>query len=250
MWSVEYVQVPDEVKKRNKAKGDQVDSVPIPPEVETVQTQPIDIPLMNRRASCDSYDSPGRSAIERLKDFKDPDLLATKRADVLGSSAESDSHVRNGKDKFSDHWYLADRLDSNVSTTSSNSDLYRCDDCASTDGDILGKPADTCSQKSADISIDAAVDALMELEDSGALANNNSNASDTGSLKEAAGTQPAKDTTDAATDNNGNQPSTNGEPKVSPSSEYVVITENDLKTATAEELLKKYKRKGNGLREG
>lgn len=99
MWSVEYVQVPDETKivipdkpepngtsltttdmcsnKGNEfSKGDNAD--------ETVYQR-------SRSMSCDSYEEDSQRVVNRLQEFKDPDQLTSKYVEP-GSSVDSNSH--------------------------------------------------------------------------------------------------------------------------------------------------------------
>ena len=82
MWSEEFVEVPDETYQKPKSTT-KVEAKPV---FSTPQSAPQPIPSGNNQADRASEE---RSVVERLKDFKDPDYLATKEVE-LGSSTESD----------------------------------------------------------------------------------------------------------------------------------------------------------------
>ncbi|ESO89055.1 hypothetical protein LOTGIDRAFT_154132 [Lottia gigantea] len=144
MWSIEYVQVPDETK--TKLKEDNTDSTNKDNSKSVRNTSispPVNVPKISRRESCDSY-SELRSATDMLRDFKDPDFLVAKGCE-LGSSAESESHLvqkmkdkdcESSRDRMSNDFSMLERLESNMSTTSSTSDIYKTDDGTSTNGDL------------------------------------------------------------------------------------------------------------------
>lgn len=224
MWSVEFVQLPEEAKckactentKENKDK-DVTDSLAplsatttntiatstttetktsaIPSTEDTTAsnnmnislsssvTKPTDIPRLGRRESCDSYSVDAKAVADRLKEFKDPDYLAAKEIE-LGSSAESESYfgrrLAGCKDELSGIGQTDKRNESNLSSTSSASDIYKTSDTASVEDDLDTAASnelliyEECPRLSAASlhagdngsvrSVDAAVDALLELE--------------------------------------------------------------------------------------
>ena len=218
MWSVEFVQVPEEAKckactegtKENKGKEDVTDSLAplsattttttttstttetktstIPSTQDTTAssnitssgsiTKPTDMPRLGRRESCDSYIVDAKAVADRLKEFKDPDYLATKEIE-LGSSAESESYFSRRlaacKDEMSGIGPPDKRNESNLSSTSSASDIYKTSDTASVEDDLDTAASnellifEECPRLSAVDngsvkSVDAAVDALLEFE--------------------------------------------------------------------------------------
>ena len=176
MWSVEYVQVPVELKTKI---SDIHDAEKTQPNSSASTTTPaINIPKrkMSRHGSCDSYNE-ARPAIDLLKDFKDPDYLVAKEVE-LGSSADSESHYINRiknripttkAEQDKDIEEVFSRLDSNLSTASSASDLCKGDDGASVSSDIEElsvQEVDSSSVKSGD-HVDPAVDAAADLCETG-----------------------------------------------------------------------------------
>lgn len=232
-----------------------------------VNTQPIGIPKIARRESCDSY-SDARSAVDLLKDFKDPDYLAAKECE-LGSSADSEHHyvnrMKNRDNKKREQTNTGDtekdvfeRLESNLSTTSSTSDLYRGEDGTSTngDGDDLSRECDSSSIKSGEHSLDTALDVLTELGDEEKVSSQNS--------QQPSQSEPCL----AAVASGENSVGVDGRSKSHPdlkgsghesdssrsnSSDFVVIQDGEVADSkkSMEEVLKKYKPKNkNTLREG
>ncbi|XP_048248442.1 WD repeat and FYVE domain-containing protein 3-like isoform X1 [Haliotis rufescens] len=265
MWSVEYVQVPIETKTKSKDQPEtgKKDVVTSP----VVNTQPIGIPKIARRESCDSY-SDARSAVDLLKDFKDPDYLAAKECE-LGSSADSEHHyvnrMKNRDNKKREQTNTGDtekdvfeRLESNLSTTSSTSDLYRGEDGTSTngDGDDLSRECDSSSIKSGEHSLETALDVLTELGDEEKVTSQNS--------QQPSQSEPCL----AAVASGENSVGVDGRSKSHPdlkgsghesdssrsnSSDFVVIQDGEVADSkkSMEEVLKKYKPKNkNTLREG
>ncbi|XP_041362357.1 WD repeat and FYVE domain-containing protein 3-like isoform X2 [Gigantopelta aegis] len=180
MWSVEYVQVPVEVKAKIK---DVTDVETSKTDGSTSSSSPTAAPAINipkrkmsRHGSCDSYNE-ARPAMDLLKDFKDPDYLVAKEME-LGSSADSETHyinriktriptVKAGQDK--DVEEVFSRLDSNLSTASSASDLCKGEDGASVNSDIeelSAQEVDSSSIRFGD-HVDTAVDAVAELNEAG-----------------------------------------------------------------------------------
>ncbi|CAI9723395.1 repeat and FYVE domain-containing 3-like isoform X2 [Octopus vulgaris] len=212
MWSVEFVQVPEEAKckacsenskEANRRKEDETDSNTVPPVTRLVPTssvstssntapinamngasKPTDIPRMTRRESCDSYSIDAKAVADRLKEFKDPDYLAAKEIE-LGSSAESENYFVRRMGCKEDMVDLVPpeidkRGDSNLSSTSSTSDIYKTSETGSTEDLEVTAPSDLlifeeCPSSSATSmpnaedsvsikSVDHAVDALAELQ--------------------------------------------------------------------------------------
>ncbi|XP_050392525.2 WD repeat and FYVE domain-containing protein 3 [Patella vulgata] len=143
MWSIEFVQVPDESKIKPKDEVDDKEKQENKLNRALSMSPPVAIPKISRRESCDSY-SELRSATDMLRDFKDPDFLVAKGCE-LGSSAESESHIGQklkcsketgcSREGIGHDFSSLERLESNMSTASSTSDLYKTDD-ASTNGDL------------------------------------------------------------------------------------------------------------------
>ncbi len=100
MWSLEFVQVLDESKQKQKEVS-KIEKLS-----ETVSS-PKPIPVLQRRApSTNEASPPDNSAAERLQEFKDPSHLAAKQVE-LGSSAESDG---GGMDSLKDHFSRVSQL--------------------------------------------------------------------------------------------------------------------------------------------
>lgn len=119
---------------------------------------------MSRHESCDSYAGEERSAIDLLKDFKDPDYLAARECE-LGSSGEQDSplaqRLKSRESALeSSRWECRGNTEfqsggGGISTTSSMSDL-----CGGEDG---AGDWESSSIKSGTASVDAGLDALAVL---------------------------------------------------------------------------------------
>lgn len=229
MWSVEFVQVPEETKckaciegpKEDKNKEDVTDSlVPLPTPSSSITTstttssatitttstttkektntipinqdttvsknitsngsvtKPTDIPRLGRRESCDSYIVDAKAVADRLKEFKDPDYLAAKEIE-LGSSTESESYFGRRlaacKDELASIGPPDKRNESNLSSTSSASDIYKTSDTASVEDELDTAasnellifeeyPRLSAADNGSGRSVEAAVDALLELE--------------------------------------------------------------------------------------
>lgn len=206
------MQVPEEAKckacsenskEANRRKEDETDSNIVPPVTRLVPTssvstssntapinamngasKPTDIPRMGRRESCDSYSIDAKAVADRLKEFKDPDYLAAKEIE-LGSSAESENYFVRRMGCKEDMVDLVPpeidkRGDSNLSSTSSTSDIYKTSETGSTEDLEVTAPSDLlifeeCPSSSATSmpnaedsvsikSVDHAVDALAELQ--------------------------------------------------------------------------------------
>lgn len=145
MWSEEYVQVPIEEKSVKEILTENNDATS--KNTEGTVTSPTSI--LTRQVSCDSYAI--NNAREHLKDFREPNLVE------MGSSLESESHMTTymsgSKDKARISGNL-DREESVNSVTSSASDLYN-----RTNNNDDAMHDDQHSIKSADLSIDTAVEA-------------------------------------------------------------------------------------------
>ncbi|XP_076455501.1 WD repeat and FYVE domain-containing protein 3-like isoform X2 [Babylonia areolata] len=161
MWSVEYVQVPEEKEVApvvSKAAEDKESSTTEnKPASSSATSQPRQVRKMSRHESCDSYASEERSAADLLKDFKDPDFLAVRESE-LGSSGEQDSPLtqRMKIQEVAEREGRSGAADSgNMSNTSSFNDLCGADDPS--------RDWESISVKSATASVDAGMDALAVL---------------------------------------------------------------------------------------
>ena len=153
MWSVEYVQVPEEketVAAKCQGNKELADNKPEPASTATRKIAR----KMSRHESCDSYASEERSAADLLKDFKELDFLAVRDCE-LGSSGEQDSPLtQRMKQEATEAGGTAGAAESrggNMSTTSSFSDLGGAEDW------------EASSVKSATASVDTGMDALTVL---------------------------------------------------------------------------------------
>jgi hypothetical protein len=174
MWSVEYVQVPDETQlvipeKSTPLAGNSAGTVDASGITSPESSQPEDIPYRRKRSvSCDSYDEDNQSAADRLQDFKDPDHLTSKLVE-LGSSADSNSHFMSkvlekleGTGKPGRESQGA--IDRNISTSSSISDLYTGEEVVGTDAE-LNRDGEVQSLKSAgSMSVSSAMEATEGLD--------------------------------------------------------------------------------------
>lgn len=164
MWSVEYVQVPEEKEASSVASksSEAVFSSESKAEATASASQSIQVRKMSRHESCDSYASEERSAVDLLKDFKDPDYLAARECE-LGSSGEQDSPLTQrmksqeaqGQGTQWDERVSTEYHSGEVSATSSLSDLC-------TPGDP-GADWENVSMKSGTASVDTGMDALAVL---------------------------------------------------------------------------------------
>ena len=245
MWSVEYVQVPDETQQKSNETTSTKDTISQAASRLAKETsQPIEI-AKRRRSSCNSYGEDVQTAVDRLKDFKDPDYIASKQIE-LGSSYDSNSAFMSNIEETigscekdnSEGAGAIEREDSNISQTSSISDLGNPEDVGAHDLDI-NHDGEVQSQKS-ELSVASAMEALEMPE-------NVSN--------EKVGTSQS-DTIDTVkpVDEIRHKTSETDEELKSPSSEFEVISEAEIKVTTnqtAEDVVKKYRRKTkNTLREG
>lgn len=171
MWSVEYVQVPKETTTAFKEASDMTkdDSTfsSTHPQASSVRRISHHGSVesysgrrkLSRHESCDSY-SDGKPAADMLKDFKDPDYLATMECD-LGSSEERDSPLATRmREEDRDIWDKKGLFGTVMSSTSSAGDLYHVTDDIGSVGE--GVEAERQSIKSGNF-IDTAADALVEL---------------------------------------------------------------------------------------
>ncbi|XP_060078389.1 WD repeat and FYVE domain-containing protein 3-like [Ylistrum balloti] len=225
MWSIEYVQVP--IENKSNKNDDRCDTTPVVEQVEAMGSEGVDIPKTSRKESCASY-CDARAVVDRLRDFKDPDLTA--REIEMGSSAESESHIPS---HLRDSRCDLERDGSVISTTSSISDMCRADDIGSTDG----------------AEVDPAQDALDIMY--------TSNISDTQIPCQSEPCLSAL-TVDGINYSQSHPDLKMGDEKEesnlskSASSEFEVITDSEVKNSpkTMEDLLKRKPRKRNALREG
>ena len=200
MWSIEFVQVLDETKQKEKEgqKDNTTES-----SVSLVSGSKA-IPVLKRASSSSVVDpSPTEDilAAERLQEFKDSGTRLAAKEVELGSSAESDSgnpveNLREHLDRVS-QLQQADR----VSLGSNNSS-----------DDLVGYGREPIGD------VDSAVDVAAVLDNS----------------SKGITSQPSKDQT-------------------SPTSDFVFVTENEVKDAvkSANESVQKFSpRKLRGLREG
>ncbi|XP_059163899.1 WD repeat and FYVE domain-containing protein 3-like isoform X2 [Physella acuta] len=134
MWSVEYVQVPKEPTTfaKDSTDGSKDESVSPNSRASNKKSRHSSYEgymgrrKLSRHESCDSY-SDGKPAVDMLKDFKDPDFLATRDCD-LGSSEEQDSpFAKRLRDEDSDASWDKRKsgFDFTMSATSSSSELYK-----------------------------------------------------------------------------------------------------------------------------
>ncbi|XP_052069301.1 WD repeat and FYVE domain-containing protein 3-like isoform X1 [Mytilus californianus] len=238
MWSIEYVQVPVEERPSKDAQNDSSDTMTKGTGGDL--TSPTS--KLSRQVSCDSYGLQQNSAIERLQEFREPNLVD------ISSSLESESNMTKilgskGKGRLPGN---LDREESITSRTSSTSDFQYSR--TGYGDDVI--PDDTHSVKSADLSIDTAVEAYDEMVQS--------NISDTQlpslsepnlvSLAEGSGMDKSQSHPDLKT----------GELEKpdfgrSGSSEFEIISDKEARNSpkTVEDILKKYRpRTRHALREG
>ena len=256
MWSVEYVQVPDENQQKSTETSNTKDTVALAARQlsKEATSQPIEI-TKRRRSSCNSYNGDIQTAVDRLKDFKDPDYVTAKQVE-LGSSVDSNSifmsnlqeTIGNSGRNTESRELAIDREDSNISRTSSISDLGNPDEVGSQDNE-MNKDGEVQSQKS-EVSVASAIDALDMAENIPS-----EKQGDSASVSEHVDvSQPVLLDIDKVTNNIGSVTKEMYEEGKSPSSEFEVISETEVKVATgpsADDVVRKYKRKTkNTLREG
>ncbi|KAL4240237.1 WD repeat and FYVE domain-containing protein 3 [Mactra antiquata] len=241
MWSVEYVQVPDETKLviPEKTVTDNSKNTSDSAGVTSLDKSRSSEDARKRRStSCESYEEDNQSAVERLKDFKDPDSMTSKMVE-MGSSVDSNSHflskvfekLEGSSTPGRESQSAMDQV--SMSASSSISDLCNAEEIGSMDGES-NRDGEVQSTKSAgSYSIGSAVEAMET--DSVGKADDNKDA-DTGSRNQADGK--------TGSETYGSKPSL--------SSEYEVITESEIRSAdTPDEILKKYRKKTKyTLREG
>ena len=253
MWSVEYVQVPDEKQQKLDESTSTRDTLSSAAnKLAKESSEPIEI-TNRRRSSCNSYNGDIQTAVERLKDFKDPDYIASKQVE-LGSSVDSNSifmsklqQTIGGCEKGVIGQDIAmEREDSNVSRTSSVSDLGNPEEIGMHDNE-LNQDGEVVSQKSAQ-SVASAVEAV-EMPESVPSEKPSDSASDTVDMS-----QPILIDLDKVTAEVRNKTHELYEEGKSPSSEFEVISEAEIKNTTSqtvEDVVRKYKKKTkNTLREG
>lgn len=271
MWSVEYVQLPDDDKNRQKETLLTISNV----EEDTVSdlkktdsmdgSQPIPIPVRRaRRESCDSYNTDPKSVADRLKEFKDPETLAAAETE-LGSSAESEGHISSSVKSVSNRDIMKngvsyERAESTISTTSSLNDFVRqevvdSDELQSTpyleESSCPNQPAGSQqngSTVSGEATIDKAVDALVELGEANIGGTQLPSQSDPCIVSSTEDGFSTDDRSQSHPDLKIPQPNSNSDDK-----DFVVITESQIKEApkTVEDLMNKYRTKTkNSLRDG
>lgn len=266
MWSVEFVQLPDENLKQ---KDNQTNSSN---KTGRSSSKPISIPKISRKESCDSYSD---LVVDKLKDFKDPECLVTAEPE-LGSSAESDNHLMehmrnksrmlNADTGLLSRKHALDSADNYMSGGNRSSDIYKADDNAIDCDHVLSnhlgdrRQFENDSQRTNDAtsgkSIDAGLDALLVLDASGL----NLSATATASRSDLCLSENGREGLTEAVNSErcASQPELNmggseGDGTISPLSDFVVISEADLepKKVPKEELFKKSKAKSRHcLREG
>lgn len=140
MWSVEYVQVPIEEKSVKEILTENNDATS--KNTEGAVSNPTSI--LARQVSCDSYTLQQNNAREHLKDFREPNLVE------MGSSLDSESHMTTYMAGSKDKARISGNMDreESVNSVTSNDDAMH---------------DDQHSIKSADLSIDAAVEAEEEM---------------------------------------------------------------------------------------
>ena len=233
MWSVEYVQVPIEEKSVKEIHTENNDAT-FKKTKGTVTSPTSDVA---RQVSCDS-------AREHLKDFREPNLVE------MGSSLDSESHMTTymagSKDKARISGNL-DREESVNSVTSSTSE----DLCIRTNNNNDAMHDDQHSIKSADLSIDTAVEAEEEMIQSNisdtqlpSQSEPNLNLLTDGESHDRSQSHPDLKSGDLE------KPPDLGR---SESSEFEIISDKEVKDSpkTVEDILKKYKpRTRHTLRDG
>ena len=256
MWSVEYVQVPDETQQKSTETSSTKDTVALAAnKLAKEASQPIEI-TKRRRSSCNSYDGDIQTVVDRLKDFKDPDYHIAAKQVELGSSVDSNSiFMSNLQETIGSSGRNAEgrevaieREDSNISRTSSISDLGNADEVGIQDNE-LNRDGEVQSQKS-EVSVASAMDALDMAENiPSEKASESASASEQIDIN-----QPVLIDLDKVTDDAGSRTREIYEEGKSPSSEFEVIGEAEIKNSTgptADDMVRKYRRKTkNTLREG
>lgn len=149
MWSVEYVQVPDETKmiiptKPEEANGETTSGAGDTTHEKGKEPSKRDkASIPNQRStSCDSYEEDSQSVVNRLQEFKDPDQLTSKYVE-LGSSVDSNNHfmskvfekLEGNSGRESQGAIQSDIGGGNLSEASSMSDIYPGEE-GSADGEV------------------------------------------------------------------------------------------------------------------
>lgn len=224
MWSVEYVQVP--IEDKEEKSDDKCDDTPVHERSDVAGSGAVDI-SKSRTESCASY-CDVKAVVERLREFKEPDLTA--REIEMGSSAESESHIPS---HLRDSRCDVERDSSVISTTSSVSDMCRVEDAVSMEGGEMDPALDAI-----DVMYQSNIsDTQIPCQSEPCLS------AITGDGINYSQSHPDLKSGDDMGDNLSK----------SESSEFEVITDNEIKNSpkTVQDLLSKYKpRKRNALREG
>ena len=172
MWSVEYVQVPDETRisvpsipttKSSNRTDDATDSTA---SANSGSSIPVDIAHQGSR---NTYSEEVQNAVERLKNFKDPDNITSKLVE-LGSSVDSNCHFMSqvrekleGLDNSGRESIGAIDTEGtmgNLSGSSSISDLCHADDVCNVDGEMNKDGEVQSVHSTTSLSIDTAVEAI------------------------------------------------------------------------------------------
>ncbi|XP_052816149.1 WD repeat and FYVE domain-containing protein 3-like isoform X4 [Mya arenaria] len=242
MWSIDYVQVPEETKLVVPTKSDTKEETSAADTADSAKTdsnKPRASGARKRSVSCDSYEEGSQSVVNRLKEFKDPDSMTSKYVE-LGSSVDSNSHfmskvleklegVGGGRDSSA----ISGEMGEGLSRGSSLSDLYG-------------------GEEGGEEGVGAADGEVQSLKSAGSM----SLASATEALdhEHLSTDRPAQQ--QAVLDQSLSTPEVKSESdldsKRSLSSEFEVITDSEIKPdASAEDILRKYKKRTkNTLREG
>ena len=231
MWSVEYVQVPIEEKSVKEILTENNDATFKNTE-GTVTSPTSDVA---RQVSCDS-------AREHLEDFREPNLVK------MGSSLDSESHMTTYMAGSKDKARISGNLDreESLNSVTSSEDL-----CIRTNNNDDAMHDDQHSIKSADLSIDTAVEAENEMIQSNisdtqlpSQSEPNLNLLTVGESHDRSESHPDLKSGDLE------KPPDLGR---SGSSEFEIISDKEVKDSpkTVEDILKKYKpRTRHTLRDG
>ncbi|KAH3872283.1 hypothetical protein DPMN_035498 [Dreissena polymorpha] len=240
MWSIDYVQVPDQTRivvPSTEKSTTSTSKVTVSSGKDITHSQS-DVPHPRQRSmSCDSYDEGNEMIVSRLKsEFKDPNLLTAKYQE-LGSSVDSNSHYmskvfeklegvdKTGRDSISaiaseGEEEEGEHRGGNLSRGSSVSDLggEAVEDAGSGDGEVAS---------------------VISVE-TGSLA------SAAEALEEAIGETPSVSGSQSQAEVKSDP---DHDAKRSISSDFEVITDCEVKTA--DDIVRKYKKRTkNTLREG
>ncbi|KAL3875787.1 hypothetical protein ACJMK2_033704 [Sinanodonta woodiana] len=264
MWSVEYVQVPVEKRKRLDDKKDESENSCLDATKENnTASVPVNILRTERRHSCNSYGEDQQNAVNHLRDFKDPGYISRMQSE-LGSSVDSDSHLFHHIDKHQQPEVLdiaaigdkegdigtvkVEQDEGNISTTSSASDLCNGEEVTSAVDDYMSPGDEICISGAGELTaIDAQEYEQMNIGDTQVPSTSEpclSKVVDPITEMERSLSHPDFKLSDQNNDQETNK---------SPPSEFEVIEENEIKEAplTAVELVTKYKpRSKHSLRDG